>query len=100
VVVTSGPAQVVVEYAMVARGFLVAFWCCAFIVEVVLGAAAVSILWNFVAGHVYVSRVPELKAVLAHQVLVVGLHAFRFAGPVVDVPGSLFGWDVTWDCEG
>jgi len=30
---------------------------------------------------------------------VIGVHAFCFAGPVVDVPGSLVGWDTAWDCE-
>ena len=85
---------------MVPRGFLVAFWCCAFVVEVVVGAATVSTLCNFVAGHAYVGGVAKLEAILAHRVFVVGVHAFCLAGPVVDVPGSLFSWDMSWNDEG
>jgi len=36
------------------------------VVEVVVGAAAVSTLGDLVAGHAYVSGVAELEAVLAY----------------------------------
>jgi len=65
-VITCRPAQVAVEYGMAAGGLLVAARCCAFVVEVVVGAAAVSTLWNLVAGHAYVCGVAKLETVFAH----------------------------------
>ena len=55
--VTCGPAQVTVEYCVAARGFLVAAWCSTFVVEVVVGTAAVSALGDFVAGHAHIRGV-------------------------------------------
>jgi len=49
-----------------ARGLLVTAWCCPFVVEIVVGAATVSTLGDLVAGHAYIGRVAEFKAVLAH----------------------------------
>jgi len=49
-----------------ARGLLIAAWCSALVVEVVIGAAAVPTLGDLVAGHTYVSAVAELEAVLAY----------------------------------
>jgi len=66
VVVTCGPTQVAVEYGVAIGGLFAASWCRAFMVEVVVGAAAVSALWDFVAGHAYVSGVAKLEAVFAH----------------------------------
>jgi len=59
-VVTCGPAQVALEYSVVAGGLFVAAWCCAFMVEVVVGPAVVSTLWSFAAGHAYVREVADL----------------------------------------
>jgi len=65
-VVTCGPAQVAVEYCVAAGSLLVVAWCCAFMVEMIVGTAAVSTLGDLVAGHAYISGVAEFKAVLAH----------------------------------
>jgi len=66
VLVACDPAQVAVEYGVAAGGLLVATWCCAFMVKVVVGATAVSTPWCLVAGHAYISRVAEFEAVFAH----------------------------------
>jgi len=63
--VSCSPAQVSVEYCVVAKGLLIASWCCAFMVEIVVGAAAVFAFEDLVAGHAYISGVAGLKAVLA-----------------------------------
>jgi len=68
-------------------------------VEVVVGAAAVTTLWNLVASHAYIGGVAELKAVLAHRVLVVGVPAFCLAGPVVNALGGFLSWDASWNGE-
>ena len=60
-----GPAQVAVQYGVAAGGLLIAPWCHAFMIEVVVGTAVVSTLGDFVASHAYISVVAELKAVLA-----------------------------------
>jgi len=65
VVVSCGPTQVAVEYRVAAGGLLVATWCSAFVVEVVVSAAAVSAFRDLVVGHAYIGGVAELKAVLA-----------------------------------
>ena len=98
--VSCGPIQVAIEYSMAAGGLLIAARCCAFMVKVVVGATTVSTLWNFIASHVYIGEVAELKAVLALRVLVVRVHTFCFAGPVVDASPGLFGWNAAWDCKG
>jgi len=64
-VVSRGPAQVEVEYRVAVSGLLVATWCCAFVVEVVVSATAVSVFEDLVAGHAYIGGVAELKTVLA-----------------------------------
>ena len=64
--VTCGPAQIAVEYCVAAGGLLVAACCCAFMVEMIVGTAAVSPLEALVAGHAHISGVAEFKAVLAH----------------------------------
>jgi len=64
-VVSCGPTQVAVEYRVTARGFLIATWCSAFVVKVVVSDATVSAFGDLVAGHAYVGGVAELKAVLA-----------------------------------
>jgi len=51
VVVICGPTQVVVEYSVSTGGLLIASWSCTLVVEVVVGAAAVSTLRSLVAGH-------------------------------------------------
>jgi len=100
VVVTCSPAQVAVEYCVAAGGLLVAAWCSTLVVEMVVGTTTVSTLGGLVAGHAYICRVAEFEAVLAHCVLVIGVHVFCFARPVVDAPGGLFSWDAAWDCKG
>jgi len=65
VVVACGPAQVAVQYGVTAGGLLIAAWCRAFVIEVVVGTAAISTLGDFVAGHAYIGGVAELQAVLA-----------------------------------
>jgi len=65
VVVPYGPALVAVEYCVGARCFFVASWYCAFIVEIIAGAAAISAFGDLVAGHAYINGVAELKVVLA-----------------------------------
>ena len=64
--VTCGPAQVAVEYCMVARGLLVAAWCGTLMVEIVVGTAIVSTLGDLVAGHAYIYGVAEFEAVRVH----------------------------------
>jgi len=61
---------------MATEGLPLAAWYCAFMVEVVVGTATVSALWHLVAGHAFVGGVAKFKAVLAHCVFVVGVHAF------------------------
>ena len=63
---TCGPAQVPVPHGVATKGHLVTTWCCAFVVEVVVGTATVSTLRDLVAGHAHIGRVAELKAGLAH----------------------------------
>ena len=57
--------KVTVQDGVAAECFLVVSRCYAFMVEVVVDAAAVPTLGHFVAGHAYVSEVSKLKAVLA-----------------------------------
>jgi len=64
-VVSYGPTQVAVEYCMVARSLFIVSWYCVFMVEVVVGAAAVSTFGYLVPGHAYISGIAKLKAVLA-----------------------------------
>jgi len=64
-VVACGPAQVAVEYRIAARGLLIASWYYVFMIEVIVGATAVSTFGDLVAGHAYISGVTELKAVFA-----------------------------------
>jgi len=65
-VIPCGPTQVAVENGVTAGCFFVASWCCALMVEVIVGAAAVSTLWSFAAGHAYIRGMAELEAVFAH----------------------------------
>ena len=65
VVVSCSLPQVTGEYCVSARGLFVASWYCAFIVEIVVGATAVSAFGDLGAGYAYISGVAELKAVLA-----------------------------------
>jgi len=65
-VVACGPAQVVIQYGVTAGRLFVAAWSCALMVKVVVGATAVSALWDLVAGHAYISGVAELETVLAY----------------------------------
>ena len=60
-----GSTQVAVQDGVTAGCFLVASQCCAFVVEVVVAAAAVPTLGHFVAGHAYVGVVSKLETVLA-----------------------------------
>jgi len=99
-VVTCGPAQVAVEYGVVTGGFLIVAQYCAFVVELVVGTATVSALWDLAAGHVYVGGVAKLKAVLEYCVSVVGVHAFCLAGPVINAPGGPLSWDASWNSKG
>ena len=64
--VACGPAQVAIQYGVMAGRLLVAAWCRAFAIKVVVGATAVSALWDLVASHAYIGRVAELEAVLAY----------------------------------
>ena len=65
-VVTCSPTQVTVEYGVLAGGFFVVSWGSAFMVEVVVGSSTVGVPGGLVAGHTYISWVPELKVVLVH----------------------------------
>jgi len=88
--VTCGPAQVAVEYSVSARGFFIASWGSTLVVQIVVGSCTVGTPRGLVAGHVCISWVAKLETVFAHQVFVIGVHAFGFAGSVVDAPGHLF----------
>jgi len=99
-VITCGPAQVAVEYGMSAGGFFIASWCGAHIVEVLVGSSTVGASGSLVAGHAYIYCMSELNVVLPDRVLVIEVHAFCFAGPIVNSPGSFFSWDAAGDCEG
>jgi len=47
-------------------GLLIAAWCHAPMLEVVVGTTTVSTLVDLVASHTYISRVAKFEAVLAH----------------------------------
>jgi len=98
-VIRCGPAKVAVENGVAAGRFLVAPRYCVLVVEVVVAATAVPTLRHLVASHAYVGGVSELETVLTDRVLVIRVHAFGLAGPVVDTPGGLFRWDSTRNGE-
>jgi len=51
IVVSRSPTQVGVVYRVAAGGHFVASWCHALMVEMIVGAAAVSAYEDLVAGH-------------------------------------------------
>jgi len=99
-VVPCGSAHIAVEYGVSVWGFFIASWGSALVVEMIVGASTIGTSGGLVAGHAQVRWVSELKAVLVDSVLVIGVHAFRFLGSVVNAPGGFLSLDVTWDRTG
>ena len=66
-------------------------------VEMIVGSSTIGASGGLVAGHAHICWVFELKAVLADSVLVIGVHAFRFAGSVANPPRGFLSWNATWD---
>ena len=64
--VACGPAQVTVQYSVAAGCLLIAAWCSAFVVEMVVGAAAVSTFGGLVASHAHVGWMAKLEAVFTY----------------------------------
>ena len=58
--VSRGPTQVAVEYSVAAGCFLVAYWCHALIVDMVVSSYIVRISGGLVASHAHIGCVAEL----------------------------------------